>query len=190
MAERKESQQLACVTGRFQPLHRQHVELFEHALQEAEHLIVAITNPDAGALYASPASSHRHRLQDNPFSYYERQRFIAAALRDRGMLERCSIVPFDLGTPQHWASYVPLSARQWVRVYSPWEAAKLDMLEAAGYALREVPGDSENRISSTEIRARLRAGAGWEADVPDAVLPLLRAYRERVLAAAAREPQS
>ncbi len=43
---------LACVTGRFQPLHDQHLELFEIALTHCEHLIIAITNPDPGARQA------------------------------------------------------------------------------------------------------------------------------------------
>lgn len=176
---------LACVSGRFQPLHRQHLELFDRALQEADHLIVAITNPDAGALYASPASSHRHRPQDNPFSYFDRCRFVAAALRQLGALERATIVPFDLGAPEHWTSYVPLTALQWVRVYSSWEATKVQMLEAAGYAVRAVPGDAGNRVSSSTIRARMRTGEDWEDDISKAVVPLLRAHITRAQATAA-----
>ena len=37
---------LACVTGRFQPVHHQHLDLFEIALREAGYLIVAVTNPE------------------------------------------------------------------------------------------------------------------------------------------------
>jgi cytidyltransferase-like protein len=172
---------LACVSGRFQPLHRQHVELFERALQEAEQLIVAITNPDQGALYQSTASTHRHRLQDNPFTYFERSRFVAAVLRERGWLERATIVPFDLGAPAYWASYVPLTALQLVRVYSPWEEAKVDLLKNAGYAVRVLAGDAAHRVNGGTIRTLIRAGGDWEPDVPDAVVPLVRAWRQRVL---------
>lgn len=179
---------LACVTGRFQPLHRQHVALFALALQEAEHLIVAITNPDAGALYASAASTHRHRAQDNPFTYFERSQFVAAALRDHGWSARATIVPFDLGAPEHWAAYVPLAAQQYVRVYSRWEARKVEMLEAAGYAVRAPAGDAATRISSSTIRSRLRAGAPWQADIPSAVAPWIERYAQRLHEGAAKEP--
>ena len=174
-------EKLACVSGRFQPLHRQHVELFERALQEAGHLIVAITNPDPGALYRSSASTHRHRPQDNPFTYFERSRFVAAALRERGWLARATIVPFDLGVPAYWASYVPLAALQFVRVYSPWEEAKVDLLRNAGYTVRALAGDAAHRVNGSTIRTLIRAGGAWEPDVPDAVRPLVRAWRQRVL---------
>ena len=39
---------LGCVTGRFQPVHEQHLELFGIALAECAHQIVAVTNPDTG----------------------------------------------------------------------------------------------------------------------------------------------
>jgi len=182
------TRQLACVSGRFQPLHRQHVELFALALQEAEQLIVAITNPDAGTRHPVPASSHRHRPHANPFSYFERYRFVAAALRQHGWLERSAIVPLDLGAPTHWAEYVPLTACQWVRVYTPWEAEKARLLQAGGYTVRVLQGDAGARVSGSSIRSRLLAGAPWEADVPEAVVPLLRACRARVLAAAAQGP--
>ena len=59
---------LACVTGRFQPVHEEHLELFEIALGASAHLIVAITNPDTGTLHADPASPHRHTRGATPFT--------------------------------------------------------------------------------------------------------------------------
>jgi cytidyltransferase-like protein len=172
---------LACVSGRFQPLHRQHVELFEHALRAADDLIVAITNPDHGALYRSAASPHRHRLSDNPFTYFERVRFVAAVLRARGWLERATIVPFDLGTPTRWADYVPLTALQIVRIYSPWEQAKVKLLERGGYAVEAIPGDAARRVSGSAIRTLIRTGGAWQADLPEEVVPLVDGWQKRVL---------
>ena len=51
---------LACVTGRFQPVHADHLRLFRLALAASGRLVVAVTNPDPGTLRAEPASSHRH----------------------------------------------------------------------------------------------------------------------------------
>ncbi|WP_028936179.1 adenylyltransferase/cytidyltransferase family protein [Pseudonocardia spinosispora] len=166
---------LVCVTGRFQPVHAQHLELFEIALNDADGLIVAITNPDLGARHREVTSDHRHRRSANPFTYYERARLLAAALAARGLTERTTIVPFDLTRPEHWPEYVPLHARQLVRAYSDWERHKARLLADAGYPVRVLDGDPEGRLSSSDIRARIEQGAGWEELTPEAVVPVLRA---------------
>ena len=71
--------ELGCVTGRFQPVHCQHMELFEMARHQCGHLIVAVTNPDPGARHPEPTSTHRHTAAANPFTYYERVRLSTAA---------------------------------------------------------------------------------------------------------------
>lgn len=168
---------LACVTGRFQPVHRQHVELFEIALRDADHLVVAITNPDAGARRVETASAHRHLAESNPFSYFERARMIAAALRQAGLTDRTTIVPFDLTRPQSWSEYVPLHARQVVRAYSEWERHKARALGDAGYAVTLLDGQPATKISATDIRARLLDGASCADLVPDAVARMLAVPR-------------
>lgn len=165
---------LACVTGRFQPVHAQHLELFEIALRGADRLVVAITNPDPGALREEATSAHRHRPSANPFSYYERVRMLDAALADRGLVERTTMVPFDLTRPEHWPGYVPLHARHLVRAYSDWERRKAGLLAAAGYAVQVIEGDPVGRLSGTVIRARIEQGSDWEELVPAAVVPVLK----------------
>lgn len=165
---------LACVTGRFQPVHEQHVELFEIALRDADHLVVAITNPDTGSRHQEPASAHRHLAESNPFTYYERARLIQAALNGRGLAARTTIVPFDLTRPGCWPEYVPLHARQLVRAYSSWEREKARRLAAAGYPVTVLDGDPAARISSSDIRARMRQDrATWSHLVPEPVAPML-----------------
>lgn len=72
---------LARVTGRFQPVHAQHRELFEIALRDADHLIVAVTNPDSGARHEEPTSPHRHPPDANPFTFFERARLLQLVAR-------------------------------------------------------------------------------------------------------------
>ena len=170
------SDRLVCVTGRFQPVHADHLRLFARALSDGDRLLVAITNPDPGARRAEPASEHRHRADANPFTYFERLELLSAALADEGVApERLRFVPFDLSRPEHWPGYVPLCAVQYVGVHGPWEQEKVRRLRAAGYAVVEVAGDGARR-SSTTVRAALRAGTGWEQLVPPATVPLLRAW--------------
>ncbi|HEY1968890.1 MAG TPA: adenylyltransferase/cytidyltransferase family protein [Pseudonocardia sp.] len=165
---------LACVTGRFQPVHRQHLELFDIALRDADHLIVAITNPDQGARREEASSAHRHRASANPFSYFQRVRLLEAALAEHGLAGRTSLVPFDLTRAEYWAEYVPVSARQVVRAYSDWERHKARLLAEAGYQVRLLDGDPADRLSASAIRARLVSGGRWESLVPPATVPLLR----------------
>lgn len=171
---------LTCVTGRFQPVHDDHLRLFRAALTTCDRLIVGVTNPDPGTRRLEPGSEHRHRVDANPFTYYERLELLAAALGtaegiEPPVAERVRIVPFDLGRPEHWSHYVPLSAVQYVGAYGTWEREKVRRLAAGGYQVVEVPGDERTRRSSTTIRAALRAGTGWEQMVPTGTIEPLRA---------------
>ncbi|MGH8997992.1 MAG: adenylyltransferase/cytidyltransferase family protein [Acidimicrobiia bacterium] len=171
---------LGCVTGRFQPVHDQHLELFEIALAECRHLVVAVTNPDTGARHPEPTSAHRHTASANPFTYFERVGLLEAALRGRGLAERTTTVPFDLFRPEVWSQYVPLTARQFVRAFSDWERQKAQWFERAGYAVTLLDGDPSERLSSSDIRARMGAGDdSWHRLVPAVTKPLLDELLER-----------
>jgi cytidyltransferase-like protein len=167
---------LGCVTGRFQPVHRQHLELFGLALERCDRLVVAVTNPDPGARRPEAASSHRHTTEANPFTYYERVCLLGAALAEAGWARRTVTVPFDLTRPEHWAHYVPSGAHQFVRAYSEWEREKAARLTGAGYPVSLLEGDPDAKLSAGDVRQSLTAGDGaWEQWVPAATVPLLRA---------------
>ena len=170
-------ERLVCVSGRFQPVHDDHVRLFRAALADGDRLVVAVTNPDPGTRRPEPTSEHRHRPDANPFTYFERVELLAAALAGGLGAERAAqvrVVPFDLARPEHWAHYVPLTAVQYVGVYGPWEQEKAERLSAGGYRVVQVPGDAATRRTSTAIRAAVRAGHDWEHLVPPATVPPLR----------------
>lgn len=162
-----------CVTGRFQPVHDQHLELIGIALAGCEHVIVAVTNPDTGARHQEATSAHRHTAAANPFTFYERCRLLTAALAGAGWAGRTTVVPFDLTRPALWPEYVPLDARQFVRAYDGWERQKAAALEAGGYAVTVLDGDPAAKRTATAIRALLAGGAGWREAVPAGVAPVL-----------------
>jgi nicotinamide-nucleotide adenylyltransferase len=169
---------LACVTGRFQPVHAQHLGLFEAALADCEHVVVAVTNPDSGARRQEEASAHRHTARANPFTYFERAVVLRAALDERGLAGQATIVPFDLTRPELWPEYVPLRAWQFVRVYTDWEEEKARRLVVAGYPVTVLAGDSAHRVSSSDIRAHMWSGDEWRHLVPAATVPVLRQLLE------------
>lgn len=167
---------LACVTGRFQPVHAQHLDLFALALQRHDHLVVAVTNPDTGARHVESTSAHRHTAVANPFTYFERAWLLDAALAGAGLAGRATVVPFDLTRPALWAQYVPLDAQQVVRAYGPWEKDKAARLVEGGYAVTVLDGDPAGKIDATDIRALLAGPEdAWVDAVPAATVPLLRA---------------
>lgn len=164
----------ACVTGRFQPVHDQHLQLIEMALTRADRVIVAITNPDSDSRRAEATSAHRHTPQANPFSYFERSLLLQAALCARGWGSKVLIVPFDLTRPECWSQYVPMDALQIVRVYSDWEKEKCRQLEDAGYAVWQVQGEPALKMHSTSIRAAMSADQDWTKLVPSPTVSLLQ----------------
>lgn len=173
-------QPLGCVTGRFQPLHRQHVELFGIALSRCDRLVVAITNPDPGSRRPEASSAHRHREDANPLTYYERAVLVGAALAEEGWAGRAVTVPFDLTRPEHWPAYVPLGARHFVRAFSGWEREKAARLAAAGYPVTVLDGDPAQKLSATLVRELLATGDDrWVEHVPPATVELLRAFLPR-----------
>jgi nicotinamide mononucleotide adenylyltransferase len=163
---------LAAVTGRFQPVHAQHLELFALALAAHDHLVVAVTNPDTGARHTASTSAHRHTDEANPFTFYERVRLLGAALTGAGLADRTTVVPFDLTRPHLWPEYVPRSAVQYVRAYSPWEKEKAGRLDAGGYAVVVLDGDPTTKLDASAIRARFADGT-WTGLVPAATVPVL-----------------
>jgi nicotinamide mononucleotide adenylyltransferase len=164
---------VAAVTGRFQPVHAQHLELFAHPLRHHDELVVAVTNPDTGARRREATSAHRHTDAANPFTYYERLRLLTAALAGAGLAERAVVVPFDLTRPDLWPQYVPRHAHHYVRAYSAWEKDKAAQLAAGGYAVTVLDGDPATKLDATAIRAAFDDGS-WAAMVPTATLPVLR----------------
>ncbi|MDD7935783.1 cytidyltransferase [Actinomycetospora straminea] len=161
------------MTGRFQPVHAQHLDLFALALAEHDHLVVAVTNPDTGARHAAATSAHRHTDDANPFTYFERARLLAAALAGAGLADRATVVPFDLTRPHLWPEYVPRDAVQFVRAYSAWETDKAGRLADGGYGVVVVDGDPAAKLDAATIRAGFRDGS-WASLVPPATVPVLR----------------
>ena len=180
--------ELACVTGRFQPFHCQHLELFDYVLDRCDHLLVAITNPDTGGRHEEPTSEHRHTSAANPFTYYERARLLGAVLAERGTASQTTVVPLDLTRPVHWSDYVPLRARHYVRVYSDWERHKADLLRDAGYAVTVLDGDPRRKLSASSVRRMLSEGDTWVEAVPAVTIQVLREFLDDVPMTRREEP--
>lgn len=161
---------IGCVTGRLQPMHLDHLDLFRIVLADHDRVVVAITNPDPGARQEHAEHAFRHLPEDNPFTFYERQAFVRAALIADGVPPaRFEIVPFPLHSPDLVGHYVPFGATQYVRTYGSWEDGKAEMLRAYGYPVTVLQGNGSARRSGRDVRAALRSGGEWRHLVPKAV---------------------
>ncbi|MEO0998680.1 MAG: cytidyltransferase [Pseudomonadota bacterium] len=158
------------VTGRFQPFHRDHLDLVRYALTRRQRVVIGITNPDRRSLKPESDSRHRHLPGANPFSYFQRMTMIVAALDESGIArDRFRIVPFPLDCAEVWAGYIPLDATQLVRVYSGWEREKARKLRDGGYSVEVLHGDPATRISASDIRRAMQTSGSWQPLVPAAV---------------------
>jgi nicotinamide mononucleotide adenylyltransferase len=168
---------LLAVTGRFQPFHVDDLELLRWAFARAARVLIGITNPSAEVRRAHPASTHRHRADASPWSDTERAALIRAALAAAAIdAARYEIVPFPLEERARWAALVPAGTPQLVRVFSDWEREKLQRFEAAGYPVVALHGDAARRVSASDIRAALAAGAAWQHWVPPGARELLASW--------------
>lgn len=148
------TQRVACFTGRFQPFHNQHLEVLLALSHKFDRIIIGVTNPDVTNLQEHSASKHRHTDAANPFSYESRVRIIKDSIAGSSELisVEIEIIPFDLTQPNSWA--VPAETVFALRIFSPWEASKLDLFTGYGFEVLELPAPA-TKLSATDIREAL-----------------------------------
>jgi cytidyltransferase-like protein len=159
--------------GRFQPFHVGHLNYLRTVAAKPQRFIVGITNPDPTVIREEQGSEHRHRLDSNPFTYFERQVMIRETLRDEGISEdRYTIIPFPVSVPELWKYYIPEHVVLYMPVFSEWEARKAQRFRDLGHEV--VVLDALSRPpSATEVRERIAGGEDWRALVPAGVARVL-----------------
>jgi len=170
------------IHGRFQPFHNGHLEYLRGAALRSEEVFVGITNPDPARIRPEPSDPLRHLPESNPWSYAERMLMVKAAAVDLGLdLARVHPIPFPVNEPELWPAYVPAGVTQYIRLFSDWGGTKLDRLREAGYEVVVLDEGAEKEVSGAEVRAALRAGAGWEHLVSPGVARAIRSCERRPL---------
>lgn len=165
----------ACVIGRFQPFHRDHLSLTEAVVASGRRLIVAITNAEPSWRVPIDEAPHRHTDAANPFTFWQRAELVRAALQPLGLMDGMRITPFPIHEPRLWSCYLPEGTECWVRARGPWESRKMREL-ATQFPVRSVPA-VPCEVSGTSIRDRMRAGdRSWTLDVPPGVAALIETW--------------
>ena len=146
------------------------MEVLSALSHEFDRIIIGVTNPDIENLSEHAASLHRHTDAANPFSYESRVQIIKASISELSELNgvEIEIIPFDLTQPDSWT--VPAETVFALRIFSTWEASKLDLFTGQGFEVLELPAPA-TKLSASDIREALTANdSTWHSHViPEAV---------------------
>ncbi len=153
----------AIMIGRFQPIHKGHIEVIKQVLQEVDELIIGIGSSQEG-----------HTLE-NLFTAAERVLMIEKALEEVGIdRSHTHIVKIpDVHNDATWVSHAVSLTPQFSVVYSrnPWVQR---LFKEAGYEVRTPPPYKRKEYQGEEIRNRMLKGERWEDLVPKVVLEVMR----------------
>lgn len=160
------------IHGRFQMLHKGHMEYLLEGKKRCDRLVIGISNPDVSVTRFSEANPHRSTARSNPLTYYERFRMIQGAMLEAGIpLSEFDIVPFPINRPELLFNYVPRDAKFYMTLYDEWSMEKKAELEKLGCQI-EVMWQRKNEdkfTSGTIVRERIIAGELWRDLVPEFV---------------------
>ncbi|EHA1205341.1 adenylyltransferase/cytidyltransferase family protein [Vibrio alginolyticus] len=159
----------ACIHGRFQPFHNEHLEYLMMAKSKCEHIIIGITQPDITSLSSIYGIRKRVSSIDNPLTYNQRVEMITRVL-DYFKVEKnsYSFIMFDIDDPEKIKENLNLSCKCYTTIREEWNNKKIQTLMSLGYQVEVLKEDySPTRITSTNIREKVLNGdESWKDDVP------------------------
>jgi len=159
---RSDYDNFSLVVGRFQPLHKGHMDVIRKCAEESEHLTIGI------------GSAQYSHTPENPFTAGERYMMINKTLRDEG-IDNYSIVPIeDLNRYPVWVSHVVSLVPPFKRVYSNNPLTRR-LFQEAGFEVRASPLYNREIFSGTEIRRRIVNNEEWRSLVPSPVADVIDA---------------
>ena len=164
------------VHGRFQPLHKGHMEYIIDAKSRCSFLYIGIANPDPSLTEFNVNSPHRSLAESNPFTYHERLRMIRFSLDHDGFQsDEYEVVPFPVNKPDLLNNYVPMDSAFFITIYDEWGKEKKRILENMGLnviVLEE--GNIDLKLASgTQVRSLMKKGEGWKDYVPPVTVDYL-----------------
>lgn len=163
---------IGVIHGRFQMLHKGHMEYLIAGKKRCEHLVIGIANPDLTLTRFNSANPHRSESSANPLTYFERYQMLQGALIEYGIVQSSfDIVPFPINYPELLFNYVPSDARYYITIYDRWGEEKKRTLEQLGCNVevmwKRTP--EERFTSGTYVRQCIADGLPWKHLVPEFV---------------------
>lgn len=158
---------IGVIHGRFQMLHKGHLEYLLAGKKRCERLIIGISNPDKTLMNYNPLAPHRFASVSNPLTYFERYEMIKGSMLEASV-NNFDIVPFPIDYPELIFNYTPKEAKYYITIYDQWGWEKKKILEEIGCDVEIMwQRKEENRFTSgTEVRRQIVAGEDWYKLVP------------------------
>lgn len=163
---------IGVIHGRFQILHKGHMEYLLAGKERCDHLLIGIANPDKKLTGFSTSNPHRSEDISNPCTYFERLNMIKNAMLEEGVpRSEFDIIPFPINYPELIFSYAPSTAKYYMTIYDEWGYEKLRILEYLGCEVEVMWNRKPNdRLTSgTEVRHLIAEDKPWNHLVPKSV---------------------
>lgn len=169
---------MGSVHGRFQPLHKEHLEYLLEAKKRCRFLWIGITQYNIKNLSNSPNDRHREVPFNNPLTYFERVEMITNALIDEG-ISSCEfgIIPFPIETPELLPDFLPTNIPIYTTICEEWNKHKISVLTNVGYKVIVLWERNGKLFEGASIRLGISQGDNaWENAVPAATKQIIAKY--------------
>lgn len=146
----------ALFVGRFQPVHKGHVEILKKISHEADEIAIVI----GSAQYAN--------TEENPFSADEREEMLRRALNEHGIKNFRIYRVEDVNDNEKWVKNVIRIVGNFDVIYSGNELVK-KLFREAGKKVIDIEHIEREVLSGTEIRRRIKENLPWKELLPNSV---------------------
>lgn len=151
----------ALFIGRFQPLHKGHLQIMQHASKEYDEVIIGIGS-----------SQYGHTLE-NPFTSDERALTIKNALEYEGIVNYSIVLIPDIHNYPKWVSHVTSIIPNFDVVLSNSSLTKR-LFSEKEYAVKKTAIYDRDKYSGKEIRKRMINDEQWKGLVPEPVYQIIK----------------
>ncbi|MHA1754324.1 MAG: nicotinamide-nucleotide adenylyltransferase [Candidatus Odinarchaeia archaeon] len=151
------------IIGRFQPVHKGHIEAILSVLNKVDRLIIGV------------GSAQKSHFLNNPFTAGERILMLKRAL-DENNIEpsRYMIIPIqDINDNRLWVQHV-VTLIPPIDIVFTNDPLSNYLFKAAGFKTERVKEFDRDKYSATEVRRRIREGEDWESLVPHSVADVIK----------------
>lgn len=152
----------ALYVGRFQPLHKGHLEAIKYVMKRSDELVIAIGSADIS-----------HSL-DNPFTAGERLRMVRASIEELKIEPlKYYVIPIpDAQMHSVWVSQVLSYVPPFHIVYSN-EPLTSRLFREFGIKVNKIPFFQRELYSATDVRKRMLTGEDWTELLPHTVVKII-----------------
>lgn len=163
------------VLGRFQPLHKGHLQYILSALDESKALYIGITTPGKSPTPYEPKDPARFGPKNNPFTYSQRKQMIKAALSENNVdLSRITFIHFKPNKIKAWFEKVPGHAVYFLVPESKGEREKAKEMENQGLNVKFLKFKVDKDYQGINIRRKMIDGKKWKHLLPKSVADYIK----------------